>query len=272
MRRRLVVNADDFGASASINEAVIQAHRDGILTTASLMVSGTAAGQAVDWARRHPHLGVGLHLTFVHGRSVLPAHRIDGLVNQAGEFSVRPVTAGLRYFFWPHLRRQLREEIFAQFSAFRQTGLPLDHVNGHLHMHLHPAIFSILMKHWKELGIQKLRFSRDPFWLNARIRSGNWGYRVAHAVIYQFLTARARRPLRARRIGHTERIFGLLQHAQVDEQFIAKLLPLLPSGDSELYSHPSLHEFRQELEALISPRVRALVERLGVQLIRYQDL
>jgi hypothetical protein len=86
------------------------------------------------------------------------------------------------------------------------------------------------------------------------------------------MSGRAREPLRQRSIRHTRAVFGLLQNAQVDEGYVRRLLPQLPAGDSELYSHPSLDDFRHELEALISPRVRALVKAQGIHLIRYQDL
>ena len=85
--------------------------------------------------------------------------------------------------------------------------------------------------------------TRDPFRLNARIASGRWLYRVSHAVIYQFLSARARPVLTRQAIRHTGAVFGLLQNALVDGDYVAKLLPLLPPGDSELYSHPSLDQF-----------------------------
>jgi len=58
----------------------------------------------------------------------------------------------------------------------------------------------------------------------------------------------------------------------VDEAYVSRLLPRLPAGDSELYSHPSLGEPGNEFEALISPRVRRQVEQFGIKLIRYQDL
>src|ERR1700704_1679042 len=97
-QRRLIVNADDFGRSRSINEAVIRAHREGILTTASLMVNEPDCAQAVALAKENPKLGVGLHLTLLMGRSALPPQKIPGLVNARGEFSNNPVGVGLRYF------------------------------------------------------------------------------------------------------------------------------------------------------------------------------
>lgn len=270
--RRLIVNADDFGRSASINAAVIRAHREGILTTASLMMNEAACDEAVQLAKANPRLGVGLHLTLLMGHAALPPSRIPGLVNERGEFSNAPAATGARYFFRRELREPLRAEIHAQFARFRATGLPLDHVNGHLHMHLHPVVLKILMDDAAELGITHLRWTRDPFWLNARLASGRWFYRLGHALLFNLLSARARKPLLARRIRHTRVVFGLLQNGFVDENYLLKLLPRLPDGDAEIYSHPSLDEFRNEFEALVSPRVMALVQSEGIQLIRYQDL
>ncbi len=270
--RRLIVNADDFGRAHSINEAVIHAHREGILTTASLMANESGFDEAVKLARQNPQLGVGLHLALLCGRSALPKAKISGLVNERGEFSSNPVGVGFRYFVRRELREQLRAEIHAQFARFQTTGLPLDHVNGHLHLHLHPVVFGILMDDARQLGIRHLRLTRDCFWLNARLARGRWLYRISHAVILGWLARRARRPLTARGIRHTQRVFGLLQDSHVGEEFILNLLPQLPAGDSELYSHPSLDKFKHELDALLSPRVRELVNRLGIQLVRYQDL
>src|SRR5437763_3747350 len=177
-QRRLVVNADDFGRSPSINQAVIRAHREGILTTASLMVNESRFEQAVALARECPNLGVGLHLTLLCGHSALLAEHIPGLINAKQEFSNSPAGAGFRYFFRRELREQLRAEIRAQFQKFRATGLPLDHVNGHLHLHLHPTVFRILMEDAAELGIKHLRLTFDTFWLNARLASGHWSYRL----------------------------------------------------------------------------------------------
>jgi len=271
-RRRLIVNADDFGASAGVNQAVIRAHREGILTTASLMVNEPGLAEAVRLARETPRLGVGLHLTLLMGHAALPPEKIPGLVNARGEFSNHPVGVGMRYFFQRRLRAQLRAEIHAQFEKFHATGLPLDHVNGHLHLHLHPVVFSILMEDAGALGIRHLRLTRDCLARSRRLGRGRWFYRLSHALIYELLSGRAREPLRRRGIRHAQITFGLLQTARVNEADILKLLPELPAGDSELYSHPSLDEAEPEFAALISPRVQDRVRELGVQLVRYQDL
>jgi len=269
---RLIVNADDFGLSHYVNDAVIRAHRDGILTSASVMVNEPACDEAVKLAKENPKLGVGLHITLLMGHSALPPGKIPGLVNNRGEFSDSPVSTGMKYFFNSGLREQLRAEIRAQFEKFRATGLPLDHVNGHLHFHLHPAVFKILMEESDTLGISHLRLTRDCFSRSRRTSHGHLLYRISHAAIFEMLSSRARRPLEQKKIRHAQITFGLLQNARVDEEYILKLLPELPPGDSELYSHPSLGEFKHEFDALVSPRVRELVNKLGIELIRYQDL
>ena len=236
------------------------------------MTNEPACEEAVALAKENPTLGVGLHLTLLCGHSALPHSKIPDLVNSEGELSDDPVRVGFRYFARRSLRRQLRSEIHEQFERFRKTGLTLDHVNGHLHMHIHPVVFTILMECADRFGIRHLRLTRDRFWLNAGLDSGRWGYRISHALIYIFLSARIRSALRHRGIRHTQWVFGLLQDSHVDEKYILNLLPHLPAGDSELYSHPSLDKFKHEFDALMSPRVKERIEQMGIKRIRYQDL
>ena len=270
--RRLIVNADDFGRSRPINQAVERAHCEGILTSASLMVNGPAFADAVAVARRNPCLGVGLHLTLVCGMSTLAPEQIPGLVDRNGCFSNAPVVTGLRYFFSPGLKNQLEAEICAQFEKFHATGLPLDHVDGHLNMHMHPAVFNILMRNARRWKVRHLRLTRDDLALSFRMTSGRWSYRLCHAVIYRCLSAWCKPGLRREKIAHTQRVFGLLQSGEVGEAYVSSLLNCLPPGDSELYSHPSLDQFRHEFDALVSPANKALVREQGIQLIRYQNL
>jgi hopanoid biosynthesis associated protein HpnK len=270
--RRLIVNADDFGRSAAVNAAIERAHREGVLTSASLMVNGAAFDEAVAIARANPRLGIGLHLTLCSGHATLPPREIPGLVDAGGQFADHAVAAGCRYFFRRSLRGSLRREIAAQFAKFKATSLALDHVNGHLNLHLHPTVLAVLLESVEEWNISALRVTRDPFWLNSRLATGAWCYRASHALIFWLLSARAVSPLRRCGVRHTRCVFGLLQNGRMDEAFLLRLLPCLPAGDSELYSHPSLDGSCAELDALVSPRVKALVEREQIKLVRYQDL
>lgn len=269
---RLVVNADDFGKSSAANHAVAMAHQKGILTTASLMVTGDAFDEAIAIAKANPRLGVGLHLTLLCGRACLPKHQIPALVDDRGRFSDNPVRTGLRYFFNRTLRSQLAREIAAQFNRFQETGLPLDHVNGHLNIHLHPTVTGLLYPFITMPRPVPIRLTRDFFRLNCQIARGRYVYRSSHALIFACLSAWARPRLQTSGIRHTDAVFGLLQNGRVDEDYLLRLLPRLPAGDYELYSHPSLDQSRVELEALVSDRVRELVRQLNIRLIRYSEL
>jgi chitin disaccharide deacetylase len=271
-QRRLIVNADDFGLSPAVNEAVVRAHREGILTSASLMVNEPAAAAAAALARDNPRLGVGLHLTLIGGRSALPREEIPGLVNGAGRFGNESVALGCRYFFRRGLREQLGREIAAQFEKFRATGLPLDHVNGHCHLHMQPVVFGLLMEQAETWGIQHFRLMYEPFGVNARAASGRWFGRALEMAVFGCLARWCRPQLRRRGIRHPRLVFGQMQNGQVNEDYLLKLLLQLPRGDSELYSHPSLDQFKHEFDALVSPRVRAMADEQKIRLIRYQDL
>ncbi|MDP9085560.1 MAG: hopanoid biosynthesis-associated protein HpnK, partial [Pseudomonadota bacterium] len=155
--RSLIITADDFGASIAVNQAVELAHRGGILSAASLMMSGAAAADAVARARTMPSLGVGLHLVLVEGKPTLPPEAIPDLVDASGHFSANMVRTAFAIALKPATRRQLHAEIAAQFAAFAATGLPLDHVNAHKHFHLHPMVASAVIEIGKRYGMKAVR-------------------------------------------------------------------------------------------------------------------
>lgn len=270
-RRRLIVTADDFGRSASINKAVFHAHREGILTCASLMVAGEALEEAVEVAKANPKLGVGLHLTLCCGRATLKVDEIPDLVNEDGTLPHSAVAAGLAYYFSKGLRKQLRAEISAQFEKFMGTGLQMDHINGHLHFHLHPAVLPIVLDEAKRCGVTRMRLTR-PVETEWGLGKGRWLYRTSHWHMFRALSKGARAALQGESIRHADQVFGLLEDSRVTEAFLLRLLACLPAGNSELYSHPSVTEFEHEYAALMSPAVKNAVAEQGIELIRYQDL
>lgn len=270
---RLIVNADDFGRSHAINQAVAQAHREGILTSASLMTGGAAFDEAVEIARQNPTLAIGLHLTLVAGNCTAPHERVAQIAEPRGQLHHNPVRAGMRFFFRGRsLRPDLENEIDAQFEKFHSTGLALDHVNGHLNFHLHPSILSLLLKRATNWKIPAIRLTRDPFFLNAQLSSGNWAYRISHGIIFTLLSWWAKPRLRALGLRYADPVFGLLQNGRVTEEYLCRLLPRIRTGTAELYSHPSTDDSRPELEALVSPKVKSVLQQGKIQLIRYGDL
>jgi chitin disaccharide deacetylase len=258
-QRTLIFTADDFGLHERVNEAVEQAHLHGVLTAASLMIGAPAARDAIARARRLPELRVGLHLVLADGAAYLPHEAIPALVGADGRFGDNMVRDGFRFFFLPHVRKQLALEIRAQFEAFAKTGLPLDHVNTHKHFHLHPTVLALIIKIGREYGMRAMRLpceSREPMWLKpwiALVRA-----RLDHA-----------------RIAHNDYVVGIANTGQMDEAVLLAALSNLPHGVGEIYCHPAVagegaltqgmrsYRHADELTALLSPRVAAAIEAAG---------
>jgi hopanoid biosynthesis associated protein HpnK len=286
-RRRLVVTGDDFGAAPEVNAAIVRAHRDGILTSASLMVTGLAAASAVGLAREHPRLAVGLHLVLAQGRPAASPAEIPRLVGRDGRFPRQPVLAGLGYA-WASLfrsgRTQLWREIEGQLAAFATTGLPLSHVDGHLNMHLHPMVLPILLELAPRYGIRAVRLTREELGPALRYDATHLGRKIAEAAIFGVLARWAAPRLRAAGIVRADRVYGMHQTGHVDERYLLALIARLPAGTSELYCHPADHapgvlaaeqpgyQHAVETAALTSPRVRAAIEAAGVRLVGYPGL
>ena len=179
-----LVNADDFGSSEAVNEAVGRAYTEGVLTSCSLMVTGAAFEHAVRLAQAHPGLAVGIHLVTVMGRAVLSHTEIPALVDQAGYFSSNPTAAGLQYYFSPQARRELRQELAAQFEKFSATGIRLSHIDGHLHLHVHPVIFNIALELGARYGVRRMRVPQEEYRLALGFDRQGAGQKAVHTLLF----------------------------------------------------------------------------------------
>jgi hopanoid biosynthesis associated protein HpnK len=280
MQRHLIVTADDFGLHQTVNEAVEQASRGGILTAASLMVAGPAAADAVRRARRLPNLRVGLHIVLADGVASLPHQQIPGIADADGRMGEDMFFRGVRYFTSAAVRKQLEAEIRAQFAAFARTGLTLDHVNAHKHFHLHPTILGILIRVGREFGARAMRVPHEPFWFAAR--TGHWDA-AAGTLLTPWLMLMKHR-LRVAGIFHNDCLFGIANSGCMDEARLLAIVARLPPGVTEIYLHPatasgiavasSMHAYRHadELAGLKSTRVREAIATLNVRRGGYGDI
>jgi chitin disaccharide deacetylase len=263
----LIVTADDFGLHEAVNEAVEQANQAGVLTAASLMVAAPAAADAIRRARKLPRLRVGLHLVLADGRAMLGPDLIPALADESGHIGSRMFADGVRFFALPSVRRQLEAEIRAQFAAFERTGLILDHVNAHKHFHLHPTLLTMLLRIGSDYGVSAVRVPDEPVWFAAR---GHWPSGTGAVLLAPWIALMKRR-LRAARMLHNDRLFGVAASGSMDEAGLLAILARLPAGVTEIYLHPavlsgaaiaqSMSRYRHadELAALLSPRVRAAI-------------
>jgi len=281
--RRLIVSADDFGMSAGVNVGVARSHADGILTQTSLMVNGDAAAEAVAIALRTPSLAVGLHLVLVQGRATLPPHAIPALAAGDGMLPVHPIRSGIRFFFSPALREQLRREVIAQLDAFAATGLPLSHVDGHLTIHLHPVVLDVLCEVRARYGIHWVRLPLEPLAPSLSFDRRFLTRKLGEAAIFTILSRYARTRLARHGIHYADRMFGMHQTGHVSEAYLLHLLPQLGPGLTELYCHPGetdaeirrwtpSYERDGEIAALTSARVRDAIRSDGIELTSYREL
>ena len=244
--RRLIVTADDFGRAEAINDAVERGHRDGILTAASLMVTGAAARDAVERARRLPNLGVGLHIALVDAAPALAPERIPGLVGADGRFTDDLVRLGARIFLSPAMRRQVAAELRAQFELYRATGLPLDHVDSHHHYHLHPTIFAMLVPMAREYGAAGIRIPYEPPLVSWRARRTRLADRLSTALFHRRRVARMRALVRAHGMVANTAMFGLFDSGGMDSEAVKAYVEGLPRGLGEIYCHPGSHPWTEE--------------------------
>ena len=274
----LIVTADDFGAAPEVNDAVETAHRRGILTAASLMVSAPAAADAIARARRLPSLRVGLHLVLLEGRPVLPPAALPHLVNGAGTFPANAAAFGTRLACSRAARRELAAEITAQFAAFRDSGLTLDHCNAHKHFHLHPVVGSLIAAIGPRFGLRAVRLPLEPA---AVLRSVERRTFSSSAALAQPFARALRRRLAAAGLLTTDRVFGVRWSGQLRRERLAGLIRHLPPGSSEIYLHPATgaypgsargYAYREELEALTAPEIIAACRDLRLRLGGFAQL
>ena len=279
--KKLIVTGDDFGISTEVNEAIEEAHRHGILSTASLMIGAEAALDAIDRARRLPSLRVGLHLVVVDGPAILPAGANPDFSATKGNTYRRLVRAGIHFFFSPNARRQLEAEIRAQFQAFQDTRLLLDHVNFHHHMHLHPTVLKILLKVGKEYGLRAVRLPYEPPILSWQAsRKALFRKLVIWLFLHPWITFFKSR-LRGQNVLSNDLVYGMNDSGSMNLNLVLRFLKYLPDGVTEIYFHPIISRIdssgkgnncEKEFEALTSPRVHQMILASGIQLVGFSDL
>lgn len=279
--KKLIVTGDDFGAATSVNEAIELAHRSGILTTTCLMMGGAVVNDAVFRAKRMPALKVGLHVAVVDGRPVLDPHSIPLLVNERGEFSRRLFRSGLSFFFNPEVRRQLAAEIRAQFEAFRATGLTLDHVNGHNHMHIHPSVLDLIIDIGRDFGVRAVRLPYEPFLPTWQATHTDLVGRFETGVLLLPMLGLMRHRLRRAQLAFNDYLFGISDTGGMTSERVLQLISHLPDGVSEMHFHPATGHWpgmqaqarcQEELAALTNVDVALAIEHRGIKMTTFGEL
>ncbi|HVO57245.1 MAG TPA: ChbG/HpnK family deacetylase [Dongiaceae bacterium] len=288
--RNLIVNADDLGWTAGVNRGIAEAHRNGIVTSTSLLANGEAFADGLRTAAENPGLGVGVHLNLSDGKPVAPAGQVASLLNEGGEFAGGPETLLLR-LTTKHLDpREVEREWDAQIEKVRAAGVRPTHLDGHKHVQMLPGLFAIALRLAKKHGIEAVRVSHEASPLRMALTDGS---EPASVLLRQGVQARglkllardARELAEHAGISTADYFCGIAQTGVLTKKGVTQLLGSLPDGTTELMCHPGyaddelkrtatrLQGSRQtELEILTDKGVRKSILELGIRLINYNQL
>lgn len=265
----LLINADDLGASRSVNQSIARACREGILRSASLMAGGAAFEEAAAMAKELP-LSAGIHITLCDGRPVLKPSEIPGLVDKQGFFEQDPARAGINY--WLRRKRlsgQLEAEIEAQFRKLEDAGLKPLHADSHHHLHVHPVIFRILCRVAARHGVKWIRIPPGPFAASFAL-AGSTG--IPEWAVFRALRVFNLRHARAAGL-QTACTYGISRPGQVSADYLIRLISRIDGPVAEIFAHPDLSgPGKTELEALISPAVREIALDRGFTITGFEDI
>jgi hopanoid biosynthesis associated protein HpnK len=286
--RNLIVNADDLGWTQGVNRGIAEAHRNGIVTSASLLANGKAFASAVDLVRATPGLGVGVHLNLSDGAPVSAREQVKSLVNEAGMLEGGPESLLLRLARRGLALDEVEREWEAQIRKARGAGVQPTHLDGHKHVHMLPGLFEIALRLAKRHGIGAVRVAHEASNLRAALSTG--GEHRASVVMKQGVQARGLKLLARGARGQAERMgiatadyfCGIAQTGEMTREGVASLLKSLPEGTTELMCHPGyvdaelgesatrLQGSRQaEVEILTDKGIRNLIASRGIRLIDY---
>jgi len=287
--RRLIINADDFGLTAGVNRAIVEAHQRGVVTSATMMANAGAVGDAVAQAR-NARLSVGCHVVLIDGVPTLPAPEVSTLIANGRSPRFHDDWLGfagraLRHRFNAD---QVAAEVGAQIRKIQQTGLPVTHMDSHKHVHLLPPVLAQMLRAAKACGVRAVRnpfAPLKPLALAHLARRPRLWTRYTEVKLLQRFSAQFCQAVADAGMLTTDGTFGIVATGALDDQLFTAIVGSLPEGTWELVCHPGycdgelrsvrtrLRESReQELRVLTSGAARQAIEAAGVELISYAQL
>lgn len=275
----LIVHADDFGISESVNEGVAYAFRNGILTSASVIASGAAFEPALEIARVTPDLDIGVHLTLIEEPPISPHASIPTLLGEDGRFHRGMGVFLKRYSLGAIALDEVRRELDAQIRAVVARGTKVSHLDGHQHLHMVPGIRRIVGELARKYAIPSIRYPRESL-RSYMLKERGSPVRLAQLLALNLCCSMARADDAAR----PDHFFGFFYGGKLSKQRLMTVLDHLPaSGTCELMCHPGLEDaasryghwgyrWREECDALTDGEVKDHLLAKGIQLISYRDL
>ncbi len=280
--RRLIVNADDFGLHSSVNHGIIEGYQNGCIRSTSFVSAGTAAEEAAELARENPGLGVGIHLTLVAERPVLPPESIPSLIGDNGYLLPDHTAFIRRYISGGISKEELRAECEAQILRAKKLGIQLTHIDSHQHLHVLPGVIQIVLDLAMKYNLSKARIPAESFFF-----LGNYPASPGRYIAKCGLTTCAKiAQISMHRFGiiTPDHFFGMVAGGHLYKKHFISILQALPDGVSEIMVHPGKdnrilddiyhwgYHWEEELESVTSSQAMEIVKGKQIRLISYGEL
>jgi hopanoid biosynthesis associated protein HpnK len=276
--KQLIVNADDLGLTPGVNRGIVRAFQEGIVTSTSLLVTGSAFEDAVALVRQSPELDVGLHLTLVEEQAVLGSEVLTTLLDEKGCFPQTSAEFFKRAFLGRISWDEVEREIAAQIARFQETGLRLSHVDSHQHLHMFPPIFRILRRLTRTMHNVWIRNSAGPWRKSPGVSTWRWVQKLG--LNLSCLSARSFAGGRLPQM--PDGMLGFDVSGCLTRFALEQILQEIPDGLYELICHPGEddadtrtrynhwgYHWAQELAALTASETRLLLEEQGIALTSF---
>jgi chitin disaccharide deacetylase len=286
--KSLILNADDLGMTRGVNEGIIRAHREGILTSTTLMANGPSFDDAVERIAANPQLGVGCHLVLVGGKCIARRETVGSLADADGNLpeSLPRFVARLSSGMIP--ASEIERELRAQIEKIRAAGITPTHLDTHKHTHAHPRVMEALARVAKEFGIKRVRKPVENLhdsWQTMQADEKGITMQIVAAGAVRAVAPRFLAIARKYGLLFPDHFLGLAVTGQVSAAALRRMVDTLDDGSTEIMLHPGicdadlvqsgtrLREQREtELAALLDPNVRIALNERGVRLISYREL
>ncbi len=282
-----MVNADDLGFTSGVNRAIIKAHTDGVVTSATLMANGPAFCEVQELAKQFPKLSIGCHLVLIDGEPVLPPAKIPSLT-QSGRFRNDLKTFAARALTGQLDVTEIAAEAAAQIRRVQAAGVCVSHFDTHKHTHIFPKVLRPLLLAAAECGVRAVRNPfgpRLPLPASELLKRPNLWTRWVEMRVLGSFAGNFQKTVQREGLVTPDGTLGIEVTGTLNETLFTAIATRVPEGTWEFVCHPGyndsdlesaktrLRESREvELHVLTSPRAREILARQGIELISYRDL
>jgi hopanoid biosynthesis associated protein HpnK len=284
--RRLIINADDFGLTRGVNQAILEAHSKGVITSATMMANSSAFDHALQLAQSNPSLAIGCHVVLIDGTPVLPPQDIPDLIEPDTDRFYSSLTAfGRRVLRNRISPDQIEAEATAQIRKLQQAGINVTHLDTHKHTHIFPQLLDPVLRAARACGVPAIRKPFEPFSASFLIAAPRTYKRWLQTKLLRVFLGHFLRATKQSKIFTTSGTVGIAATGILDQRLFARIANGLPEGLWELVCHPGyddqdlrqastrlLQSRKRELEILTSSTTKEVLERRGIQLISYRDI